>query len=253
MFVSPSQSEPPTDHETYIHRSGRTGRAGKSGTSITLYAPKHLFYLQQIERKARVEFLIKGCPQPSDLMVSYAREIETVSPEHVDMMRAAARKLLETKSAEDALSAALFVASGMKPGTKLHRSMLTGEENQVTIDVMLDRPVRSLTYIWNVLRGVFDPSVCDQVRSMRLRADSMGAVCDIPASALEMIEGLPEDSCVSLAKELPEILEKSVAPAQPRGRYSGRNSGGGRGFGGGRGGRGGYSSRRGGFGGNRRY
>ena len=30
------QTSPPKDHESYIHRSGRTGRAGTTGVSITL-------------------------------------------------------------------------------------------------------------------------------------------------------------------------------------------------------------------------
>ena len=33
------QVEPPTDVETYTHRSGRTGRAGKQGTSVLFVAP----------------------------------------------------------------------------------------------------------------------------------------------------------------------------------------------------------------------
>ena len=33
------QIEPPTDVETYTHRSGRTGRAGKQGTSVLFVAP----------------------------------------------------------------------------------------------------------------------------------------------------------------------------------------------------------------------
>ena len=35
------QVEPPTDVETYTHRSGRTGRAGKQGTSVLFVAPAH--------------------------------------------------------------------------------------------------------------------------------------------------------------------------------------------------------------------
>ena len=35
------QVEPPTDVETYTHRSGRTGRAGKQGTSVLFVAPSH--------------------------------------------------------------------------------------------------------------------------------------------------------------------------------------------------------------------
>ncbi|MBI2392166.1 MAG: DEAD/DEAH box helicase [Deltaproteobacteria bacterium] len=44
------QMEPPTDADTYTHRSGRTGRAGRKGESILLVAPPTL---------ARTRFLLK--------------------------------------------------------------------------------------------------------------------------------------------------------------------------------------------------
>ncbi len=30
------QADPPEDHKSYLHRSGRTGRAGRAGTVVTL-------------------------------------------------------------------------------------------------------------------------------------------------------------------------------------------------------------------------
>lgn len=43
------QVEPPTDAETYIHRSGRTARAGNSGTCITFFTKKTQAQIQMIE------------------------------------------------------------------------------------------------------------------------------------------------------------------------------------------------------------
>ncbi len=44
----------PEDHESYIHRIGRTGRAGKEGVAITLITKSDLRSVQYIERKFSV-------------------------------------------------------------------------------------------------------------------------------------------------------------------------------------------------------
>ncbi len=44
----------PEDHESYIHRIGRTGRAGKEGVAITLTTKSDLRSIQYIERKFRI-------------------------------------------------------------------------------------------------------------------------------------------------------------------------------------------------------
>ena len=36
------QTAPPSDIDSYIHRSGRTGRAGRTGTCICLYKPQQV-------------------------------------------------------------------------------------------------------------------------------------------------------------------------------------------------------------------
>ncbi len=44
----------PEDHESYIHRIGRTGRAGKEGIAITLITKSELRLLQYVQRKFSV-------------------------------------------------------------------------------------------------------------------------------------------------------------------------------------------------------
>ena len=39
----------PHDAEAYVHRIGRTGRAGKTGTALTLFTPREMHQLRQIE------------------------------------------------------------------------------------------------------------------------------------------------------------------------------------------------------------
>jgi ATP-dependent RNA helicase DeaD len=45
----------PEDHESYVHRSGRTGRAGRDGTAITFVNRQEVRLLQNIQRKFTVK------------------------------------------------------------------------------------------------------------------------------------------------------------------------------------------------------
>ncbi len=67
--------EPPGDHETYIHRIGRTGRAGREGNSLLFLTPKRLRDLNRIQRATGklIKYQI-----PSDLEIAKARQLRVV-------------------------------------------------------------------------------------------------------------------------------------------------------------------------------
>ena len=56
------QVDPPTDPDTYTHRSGRTGRAGRKGVSAVLVAPAGLRRATALLQRARVQFRIEPIP-----------------------------------------------------------------------------------------------------------------------------------------------------------------------------------------------
>jgi ATP-dependent RNA helicase DeaD len=56
------QVDPPTDPDTYTHRSGRTGRAGRKGVSAVLVAPAGLRRATSLLQRARVQFRIEPIP-----------------------------------------------------------------------------------------------------------------------------------------------------------------------------------------------
>jgi ATP-dependent RNA helicase DeaD len=56
------QVDPPTDPDTYTHRSGRTGRAGRKGVSAVLVAPAGLRRATSLLQRARVKFRIEPIP-----------------------------------------------------------------------------------------------------------------------------------------------------------------------------------------------
>ncbi len=58
------QVEPPTDVETYTHRSGRTGRAGKQGTSVLFVAPSHYRTIARGLERAKIAHSVEPIPRP---------------------------------------------------------------------------------------------------------------------------------------------------------------------------------------------
>jgi superfamily II DNA/RNA helicase len=49
------QADPPDEHKTYLHRSGRTGRAGRQGTVVTVIARSRRDRMQQLLDRAEIQ------------------------------------------------------------------------------------------------------------------------------------------------------------------------------------------------------
>jgi len=58
----------PQDHESYVHRIGRTGRAGKKGVAITFVEPREYRQLRLIERLAKTKILRRKLPSAADIL-----------------------------------------------------------------------------------------------------------------------------------------------------------------------------------------
>ncbi len=71
------QVEPPTDVETYTHRSGRTGRAGKQGTSVLFVAPSHYRTIARGLERAKIAHSVEPIPRPD--AIQRAREERLVA------------------------------------------------------------------------------------------------------------------------------------------------------------------------------
>jgi ATP-dependent RNA helicase DeaD len=62
--------EPPTDGDTYTHRSGRTGRAGRKGTSIVLAPPPAVARTVRMLRQLRIQFAFAPVPTAEQIRVA---------------------------------------------------------------------------------------------------------------------------------------------------------------------------------------
>ncbi|KGP63119.1 RNA helicase [Legionella norrlandica] len=67
----------PHDHETYVHRIGRTGRAGRSGVTVLFVTPKESRLISSIERHTRQR--IEKMQVPNDHMIQLARQQRLLS------------------------------------------------------------------------------------------------------------------------------------------------------------------------------
>jgi ATP-dependent RNA helicase RhlE len=56
--------DPPADHQTYIHRIGRTGRAGNSGVGVTLVGADQRHEMRQLARRLGLEHGLGGEERP---------------------------------------------------------------------------------------------------------------------------------------------------------------------------------------------
>jgi ATP-dependent RNA helicase DDX21 len=68
------QTEPPSDVDSYIHRSGRTGRAGNKGTAICFYKPEQLWMIAQVEKRAGFKFKHIGAPSHTEIVAAASKD-----------------------------------------------------------------------------------------------------------------------------------------------------------------------------------
>ncbi|KAJ3116785.1 hypothetical protein HDU96_008802 [Phlyctochytrium bullatum] len=267
--------EPPSDVETYIHRSGRTGRAGKNGVCVTFYKPQQEYLLERIRKRAGVNFKRIGAPQPTEIVAAKASEnLETLKSVHAAVLpyfadTAEAFLAHHHGDAVRALSAALAVIAGTtKPLAP--RSLLSANVGFVTLHFKTDQVIRNAGYIRAILQRSHPGLGYNDTAAWRMVKDSRGAVCDVVADKIEQVldeEGNPTGDIklagvlfqggrgvdVEVCKKLPELQDLPGADGGGGNGYGARYNGGG-GGGGGRfggrsgGGRGGYGGGRGGGG-----
>jgi ATP-dependent RNA helicase DDX21 len=279
--------EPPSDVETYIHRSGRTGRAGKSGVCVTFFKPQQEYLLRNISKRAGVQFKQVGAPQPMDIVSAHASDMmDTLKSVHKDVLpyftdTAEGFLAFHKNDPIMALSAALAVVSGTtKPLPP--RSLLSANEGFLTLLFKTQHTIRNVGYVRSLLQRNHPDLTYQDTIGWRMTKDEMGVVVDVSAEKVEVQEGgdiilagvkFAQGRGVDLevAKEIPDLQElaggneggygggRGGYGGGGRGGYGGRSNGGGGGggYGGGRfssanrNGGGGRGGGRGGYGGGR--
>ncbi|MDK2972043.1 MAG: ATP-dependent helicase DeaD [Candidatus Sumerlaeota bacterium] len=109
------QYEPPDDHESYVHRAGRTGRAGAGGVAITLTSGIEEAALGQIRKLFKINFEERTVPTEEEveaivsqrtaaLLEARFRQRNTLEIERLQRFRSLARELVESADSEQLLA-----------------------------------------------------------------------------------------------------------------------------------------------------
>ena len=101
----------PEDHESYVHRSGRTGRAGKNGTAITFMSKNDGWQIQQLQRKFSLSINPIEIPTKESVIDAKISLVETqlrdILKSHDDSKDTASLNALLEKFTEGELKIAL--------------------------------------------------------------------------------------------------------------------------------------------------
>lgn len=112
--------DPPTDPDSYTHRSGRTGRAGRKGTSVLLLPPQARSRVERLLRMARINPQWAPVPTAQKIRKLYSKAgkrllyaaLETpATEEQLDY----ARKVLAEKNAEQVVAKLLSMIDVAPP------------------------------------------------------------------------------------------------------------------------------------------
>jgi len=123
----------PEHSESYLHRSGRTGRAGRSGKVVILYGPREKRELETLEREVKRSFKRVNPPTPEEVMAAkwagLARRIAKQPEADKKLWREQAERLI----AEGGVEAVAGMLALLLGGAPTPKSLITGEENWVTL------------------------------------------------------------------------------------------------------------------------
>jgi superfamily II DNA/RNA helicase len=218
----------PQDHESYVHRSGRTGRAGRTGTAIVMYGDREQRDLRNLEHATGVHFIERSHPTPKEVRDSSARtaadQIRKVDSEFAEPFQAEAERLFSELGLESLARALARIAGAVTPARTV--SLLSGEEGQVT--VMLHGQRMSVARTVALIARSTD---IDSRSLGRVRLAEEGAVADIPSELVaKLLAASPLDGQVEVTvpDELPTLAEM---PQRDRDSRGGGNYGGGSGGG----------------------
>lgn len=110
-----------------------------------------------------------------------------------------------------------------------NRSLLTGQENCITMEIKFDKSFMAMSFVWSVIRKHIPQEMVDNIRGMRMFKDQTGAVFDVAEHDIQKFEDifvhLKDQQRINFeinrCKALPELREDDQAPMGGRGGYGG--------------------------------
>jgi len=212
----------PDQNESYLHRSGRTGRAGRSGKVVILYGPREKRELENLEREVKRSFKRVNPPTPEEVMSAkwavLARRIAKQPEADKKLWREQAERLI-AEGGVDAVAGMLALILGGAPTPK---SLITGEENWVTVKLSGAR--LSVNRAVAVLKG----AGAGEIGRVRLEGEVAAYVDIRPEDLGKLDHSALRDLRLSKASEVPAEARQSERQGQGFGRSQGKRQGQGR-------------------------
>lgn len=83
-----------------------------------------------------------------------------------------------------ALCVTLAFLSGHYKQILTSRSLLTGQENCITIEMKFENSFFAVSFVWNILKKFLTESIVNGIRGMRMYKDQKGVVFDVPDESI---------------------------------------------------------------------
>jgi ATP-dependent RNA helicase DeaD len=187
----------PDQSESYQHRSGRTGRAGRPGKVVILYGPREKRELESLEREVKRSFRRINGPTPEEVMEAkwavLARRIARQPEADKKLWHEQAQRLM-AEGGVDAVAGMLALILGGAPTPK---SLLTGEENWVTLKLSGSRI--SVNRVVAVMKG----AGAGEIGRIRLDGEIAGYVDIRPEEVSKLDHSVLRDLRLMKATEVP--------------------------------------------------
>ena len=105
----------PQDHESYVHRIGRTGRAGRTGVALTFINPREFRQLKSIERATHSRLVRRAVPSASDVLKRHEETLKErlgtlISRGNLDEYISIVEEMAERYDTVDVAAAAMKLA-----------------------------------------------------------------------------------------------------------------------------------------------
>jgi len=142
------QLDPPRDTDAYVHRSGRTGRAGQKGISVLLFNHYQASEIVKIERDLGHGFNFELIGPPSrEAALKAAGKTSAIAcrsiPEEIaQYFNETAIEMLEGSKSPENVVAKCLAAISRRSTSVQSRSLLTGEEGLVTVEMSSNQGYR---------------------------------------------------------------------------------------------------------------
>ncbi len=227
----------PEDHESYIHRVGRTGRAGKDGIAITLLSKTELRSIQHIQQKFQITIEPLDVPDRETIVKARIEETsrylakisEHVSPETMSSSDQQLEKLVSELSPDEQRVVLVRV---------LHDKFLSSLGNDdvnFTPSSKVSMPDDLQELFMNV--GTDDGVTRDQVLAcltgtglvqadqiMKIRVINRRTFIQLPAECMRPLINALRDTVLGGRKVRASVIEAEPSHMRPRRRHPGKRN-----------------------------